>query len=232
MEDTQPESVSAGEPQRQYSAADIAADVAMAISMGSISSGEKVPSQRQLMAAYKVAEGTAAAALGKLRAVGLVRSEAGRGTFATPKYASQDILDVLSAAEMCRNITSIGWGHGNTLMTPYAWLPPSSDHGEDLPPYPPQVDMAALVALDRHLVRWMSEALYDAARRAVGSGLCEADEHLVAAARSILRAGGRKPEGQPPIAYYGGPAPDGEDYVYRIWPERRNPPSGPDDPPF
>lgn len=217
---------------RQYSAADIAADVAMAIAMGSIGAGERVPSQRRLMAAYGVAEATAAAALGRLRAIRMVQSETGRGTFATPQWQNQDILDILSAAAMCRSVTSVAWGHGDTLMTPCSWLPPGSDHGEDFPPYPPRVDVSALVALDRHLVRWMSEALYDAARRAIGSGLGEADGHLLAAARSVLRAGGRKPEGQPPIAHYGGPVPDGEDYVFRIWPERRNPPNGPDDPPF
>lgn len=231
METTDPQQVPPAEPRRQHGAADIAADLAMAIHMGSIRAGEKIPSQRQLMTAYKVAEGTAAAALGRLRAAGITRSESGRGTFAAPHPGNQDILDLLAAAGMCRNVTSIGWDHGDTLMTPYAGIR-SREHDDEDPPSPPRVDVAALIALDRHLVRFLSEALYDAARRAAGSGLGEADEHLLAAARSILRAGGRKPEGQPPIPYYSGPVPEGEDYVYRIWPERRNPLSGPDDPPF
>ena len=64
-----------------------------------------------------------------------------------------------------------------------------------------------------------------------GAGLADADAHLVAAARAILRDGGRRPGGQPPIALSGGPAPADEDVALRIWPERGRP-IDPDGPPF
>jgi GntR family transcriptional regulator len=224
-------------PGRRATADDIAADLALAIHRGLIRPGEQVPSQAKLMESYGVAMGTAAAALGKLAAAGLARGEPGRGTYAADRVTlalkSAPVLDILAAASLCRAVASTGWppdavpvvrvgGHPD-YGTPY-------EDEETLPPRP--VDVSPLAALDRHVARWMSEALYEAARRAAGPGLGPADGHLLAAARAILSDGARRPEGQPPIAVYGGPVPPGEDVALRIWPERAHYAHGPDEPSF
>lgn len=228
----------AGDSARQYSAADIAADLALAIHRGSIRPGEQLPSQTKLMKAYGVAMGTAAAALGKLADAGLARGMPGRGTFAADRTTlalkSSPALDVLAAAALCRNVAAMGWPAGVTPSVSVGGHPDYGTPDEDEDTLPPRhrIDVSALAALDRHVVRWMSEALYEAARRVVGSGLGPADEHLAAAARAIIGAGARQPGGQPAIAVMGGTVPDGEDVVYRLWPERRDYKPGPDDPPF
>jgi DNA-binding transcriptional MocR family regulator len=216
---------------------DIAADLALAIHQGLIRPGQQVPSQAHLMKSYNVAMGTAAAALGKLAAAGLARGEPGRGTYAMDRVTlalkSAPVLDILAAASLCRSIAAATWPPD---AAPVARIGGHPDYGtpyEDentLPPRP--VDIALLADLDRHVLRWMSEALYDAARRAAGAGLGPADDHLLAAARAILRDGARRPDGQPPIAAHGGIVPPGEAVALRIWPERAHHAHGPDDPPF
>jgi DNA-binding transcriptional MocR family regulator len=211
----------------------IAGDLALAIHQGLIRGGERLPSQTQLMAAYKVAMGTAAAALTKLSAAGLSRGESGRGTFAVHLDGARPlpVLEVMAAASLCRQVaaTSFPLGAAVTLGVGGDREGNTEDAREKTAP-PQQVDVSALAALDRHVLRWMSEAFLAAARRLVGSGRGEADEHLIAAARSILAEGGRRPEGQQPIAVHG-PRPEGEDVALRIWPERGLP-AGPDGPPF
>uniref|UniRef100_UPI003F494CFD hypothetical protein n=1 Tax=Amycolatopsis sp. CA-096443 TaxID=3239919 RepID=UPI003F494CFD len=96
---------------------------------------------------------------------------------------------------------------------------------------PRRVDVTVLYGLDRHLLRWRAEAFVDVARRIVGHGLTDADRHLVAAARAILRDGAARPQGQAPVPLYDGPEPAGESVTLRIWPDRARP-LGPDDPPF
>jgi len=98
--------------------------------------------------------------------------------------------------------------------------------------WPPRtVDVSALNALDRHLLRWMSEAFLAAARRLVSVGQTDSDVHLVEAARAVLRDGARRPARQPAIAEQGGPTPADEDVALRIWPER-GAPMDPNGPPF
>lgn len=213
----------------------IAGDLALAIHQQLIRPGERLPSQSQLMTAYGVAMGTASAALGKLAAAGLIRTVPGAGTYAAPldPFTPSPVRDLFAAAALCRGLAA-------------RYLPPdaapvaevhvggSADtSGDREGPLTVLVDVAPLEGLDRHVLRWMSEALLSAARRLVAKGPDSADEHAhaVATARALLRDGGRRPEGQPAIAVHGGPRPDGEDVARRIWPERSKP-GGADWPPF
>ena len=215
----------------------IAADLALAIHQGLIRPGERLPSQTRLMKSYEVAMGTAASALAKLAAAGLIRGEPGRGTFAMDPdrlFHRSPVLDVMAAASMCRRLAALSFGPDTDTPTlpvggdPH-WDDPHADPEKTLPPR--QVDVSALVALDRHVLRWMSEAFFQAARRMVGAGQQDADTHLLAAARAILRDGGRRTQRQDGIAYYAGSPPEDEDVVLRIWPER-GVPRDPDGPPF
>ncbi|MEW2301960.1 GntR family transcriptional regulator [Streptomyces sp. NPDC006655] len=215
----------------------IAGDLALAIHQGLIRADEQLPTQAHLMKAYNVATATASSALAKLQAAGLTRSERGRGTFAvaTHRIWNNPILDVMAAAALCRSLASYTFGKGDdTPRLPVggdpAWL---TEYEEEWTRPGRMVDVSALVGIDRHVLRWMSEALLSAARRLVASGQTDADTHLIEAARALLRDGGRRPENQPAIAHWGGPTPTDEDVVLRIWPERANPqPLDPSSPPF
>lgn len=220
----------------ETAAEQIAGDLAVAIHQGSIQPGEQLPSQTKLMKSYGVAMGTAASALAKLSVAGLIRGERGRGTFALdPRraFADSPVLDVLAASSMCRTLAAMSFG--TNADSPTLGVGGSRDWGtayEDAETLPPrQVDVSALAVLDRHLLRWMSEAFLSAARRLVGTGPSDADTHLIASARAILRDGGCRPEGQPGIAHSGGRKPADEDVVLRIWPERGEP-RDPNGPPF
>lgn len=216
-------------------AATIAADLLVAIHRGSLNWGAKVPSQKELMSAYGVAMGTAASALTKLDAVGLTQARPGAGRFVVrkpPLWQRHDVLDILDAASICRSLAATGGGstpHYAYVGGDPDWDDPHVDPEKTMPPR--RIDVTFLYGLDRHVLRWQAEAFVDAARRIVGHGLADADRHLVAAARAILRDGAVRPENQAPIAHIGGPEPVGEDVVLRIWPERARP-LGPDDPPF
>lgn len=214
----------------------IAADLAVAIHTGTIRPDEKLPSQTQLMRSYGVAMATAAAGLAKLSATGLTRGQRGRGTFAQdPRQVFTDspVLDVLAASSMCRTLAATTFG--NNADTPTLNIGGSPHWGtteEDEETKPPrQVDVSTLAALDRHVLQWMSEAFLSAARRLVGSGPNDADTHLIASARALLRDGARRPENQPGIAHHSGTRPAHEDVALRIWPERGEP-RDPNSPPF
>lgn len=215
----------------------IAGDLALAIHQGLIHPNEQLPSQSKLMKSYGVATSTASSALTKLAAAGLVRSVPGKGTFAEDTMTLFDrhpVLDVMAASSVCRTLAAMHFGRSAERPTlgvggKRGWDDPHADPEKTIPPQ--QVDMTALAGLDRHLLRWMSEAFLAAARRMVSKGQQDADAHLIEAARSILRDGGRRPEGQPCIAVSGGARPDEEDIVKRIWPERLAP-RDPDGPPF
>jgi hypothetical protein len=71
----------------------------------------------------------------------------------------------------------------------------------------------------------MSEAFIEAARPMVGSGITDAERHLITSAQAIPRDGGRGPADPSGIAWTGGPVPWAEDLVLRIRPERAQPPS-------
>lgn len=215
----------------------IAGDLAVAIHQGSIRDGEQLPSQSKLSASYGVSNGTVASALAKLAAAGLIRSHPGRGTFATsrPKtFEPNPVLNVMAAASICRSLAGLTFGP-NEPDPPRIDVGGSPDWGtewETEKTQPPRrLDVGALASLDRHVLRWMSEAFLTAARRLVAHGVTDADRHLIESARAILRDGGRRPEGQPGIALMGGPVPTDEDVVLRIWPERGEP-LDPDGPPF
>ncbi|MGR3875821.1 GntR family transcriptional regulator (plasmid) [Streptomyces graminifolii] len=205
----------------------IAGDLALAIHQGSIRADEQLPTQAHLMKAYGVATATASSALAKLQTAGLTRSERGRGTYAvaTHRIWNNPILDVMAAAAVCRSLAATTFGKHDTNPTiPVGgdpdWL---TEHEHENTRPGRMVDVSALVGIDRHVLRWMSEAFLSAARRLVASGQTDADTHLIEAARAILRDGGRRPENQPGIAHWGGPTPEDEDVVLRIWPERANP---------
>ncbi|MPY32785.1 GntR family transcriptional regulator [Streptomyces adustus] len=203
----------------------IAGDLAVAIHQGSIRDGERLPSQAKLARSYGVSSGTAAAALAKLAASGLIRTARGSGTYATARpgpFESNPVLDVMAAASVCRTLAGLEFGPGEPEPPALAvggsprWGTTRED-GETLPPRP--LDVGVLAGLDRHVLRWMSEAFVSAARALVAHGVSDADRHLLESARAILRDGGRRPEGQPGIALSGGPQPADEDVVLRIWPE-------------
>ncbi|MFE2581269.1 GntR family transcriptional regulator [Streptomyces sp. NPDC059378] len=215
----------------------IAGDLAVAIHQGSIRDGERLPSQAKLARSYGVSSGTAAAALAKLAAAGLIRTAPGSGTYATTRpdaFGSNPVLDVMAAASVCRTLAGLEFGPGEPDPPALAvggsprWETVSED-GETMPAR--RLDVGVLAEVDRHVLRWMSEALVSGARRLVAHGVSDADRHLIEAARAILRDGGRRPEGQPDIAGSGGPQPADEDVVLRIWPERGEP-RDPDGPPF
>jgi len=212
----------------------IAGDLALAIHEGLIRPGEQLPSQAHLMRSYGVAMGTAASALSKLATIGLIRTERGRGTYAEDQdalFRRAPILDVLAAAAVCRHLAATTGPPTVEVGGSRGWDDPHADPEKVMPPR--IVDVSVLVVLDRHLLRWMSDALLTEARRLAGAGdVGPADDHLLSAARSILREGGRRPERQPGIAYWGGPRRDDQDVAFRIWPERRRPPGGDDESPF
>ncbi|MFE1292183.1 GntR family transcriptional regulator [Streptomyces sp. NPDC058751] len=204
----------------------IAGDLAVAIHQRSVRDGERLPSQAKLARSYGVSSGTAAAALALLAAAGLIRTAPGSGTYATSRpdpFEPNPVLEVMAAASICRTLAGLTSGpaepdpptlavggspHRGTVREDEQTLPPS------------RIDVDALAVLDRHVLRWMSEAFLSAARRLVAHGVSDADRHLVESARAILRDGGRRPEGQPAVALSDGPQSADEDVVLRIWPER------------
>ncbi|WP_374215313.1 GntR family transcriptional regulator [Streptomyces sp. NEAU-Y11] len=203
----------------------IAGDLALAIHLRMIRAGEALPSQSKIMSSYGVATGTAASALAKLRRAGLTRGEAGRGTFVLerPPMKANPVLDVMAAASMCRALSSTTFPAGTTHPTLDVGGDPDWEHSDRDPEKvipPRRVDVSTLTTLDRSLLRWMSEAFLSAARRLVGNGPTEADQHLIDSARAILRDGAKRPDRQPAIAEFGGPKPPDEDVALRIWPER------------
>ncbi|MCG7204839.1 GntR family transcriptional regulator [Streptomyces arenae] len=215
----------------------IAGDLAVAIHRGSIRDGERLPSQAKLAQSYGVSSGTAAAALAKLAAAGLIRTAPGSGTYATARPEASEpnpVLDVMAAASVCRTLAGREFAPGepDPPTLPVGGSPRWGTVWEDEETMPPRrLDVGVLTVLDRHVLRWMSEAYLSAARRLVAHGVSDADRHLIESARAILRDGGRRPEGQPGIALSGGPTPAEEDVTLRIWPERGEP-RDPDGPPF
>jgi DNA-binding transcriptional MocR family regulator len=217
-------------------AARIAGDLALAIHQRLLLPGDRVPSQAKLMRSYGVAMATAASALSKLAAAGLTRAEPGRGTFVADYRRSLSpnvVLDVMAAAWICRAMAATHVPVGQPATVGVGghpdWDNPAADPDKVWPPR--TVAVPALNALDRHLLRWMSEVFLSAARRLVSSGPSDSDVHLIEAARAVLRDGAQRPAGQPAIAEMGGPTPPDEDVVLRIWPERGEP-SDPNGPPF
>ncbi|MFJ8158350.1 GntR family transcriptional regulator [Streptomyces sp. NPDC094468] len=215
----------------------IAGDLAIAVYQGSIRDGERLPSQTTLAQSYGVSTGTAAAALTLLAGAGLIRTAPGVGTFATPRPSGvtpNPVIDVMEAASVCRMVASTVLGPEQP-DTPTLHIGGSPHWGtvwqdeEAQPPGP--LDVGSLAALNRHLLRWMSEAFLSAARCLVAHGVSDTDRHLIESARAILRDGGKRPEGQPGIALWSGPEPAEEDVVMRIWPERAQP-RDPNGPPF
>ncbi|GGN45746.1 GntR family transcriptional regulator [Streptomyces fuscichromogenes] len=215
----------------------IAGDLAVAIHQGLIREGERLPSQSKLARSYGVSSGTAAAALARLAAACLIRTVPGSGTFAVSRpglFEPNPVLDVLAAASVCRSLAGLTFAPDDP-EPPRLSIGGSPDWGtslEDEDTVPPRrLDVGVLAVVDRHVLRWMSEAFLSAARRLVAHGVADADRHLIESARAILRDGGRRPEGQPGIALSGGPMPDDEDVALRIWPERGEP-RDPNGPPF
>ncbi|MGW9031566.1 winged helix-turn-helix domain-containing protein [Streptomyces sp. NPDC055722] len=211
----------------------IAGDLAMAIYVGAIRPDHQLPSQTKLMESYGVAVGTASSALRKLAAAGLIRTEPGRGTFAVPQHRGtpSPVMEVMAAASVCRSLAAMDFGQSaDNPKVPVGGDPAWLTEYEDEKTMPGRmVDVLALTGIDRHVLRWMSEAFLTAARRLVANGQSDADAHLLEAARAILRDGAKRPEGQPGIAHWGGPVPGDEDVILRIWPERAAPrdPNGP-----
>lgn len=220
-------------------AENIAADLAIAIHMGYIHPDEQLPSQSHICTRYRVSTATANRALAKLAASGLTYVKQGRGTYARDlhhdQFAPSPVTVLLTAARICREVASTNWRDAETAYVEVGgsrfYDTPYEDPEKHAPPR--QVSVSALVGLDRHIVRWMSEALLLAARRLVGNDgqLADSDTHLMEAARSIVRDGGYRPAGQDMIASWSGNRPPEEDVVLRIWPERGRP-LDPDGPPF
>lgn len=210
----------------------IAGDLAIAIHRGVLRPGEQVPSQTKLMVSYGVAMATANSALLKLRLAGLCHAVPGKGTFVTDTRPGtgarpNPILDVFTAARVCRSLAA-------TYSPPPDGAPMTipvgghhlygTEHEDPEKHWPPRpVDCSALTGLDRHVLRWMSEAFLVGGRRLVGRGRTETDQHLIEAAQAIINRGGNRPENQLPIAELKFPEPEDEDVILRIWPERTAP---------
>lgn len=219
----------------------IAGDLALAIHLGYVSRNEKLPSQPQLMKAYGVSMGTAAAAIKKLADAGLITTRPGSGTYPANLHRAFDnpVVQVMQAASVCRHLAALHHGRkpdGTPNLTVEVGGDPEwgTSH-EDEKTWPPrQVDVSALAGLDRHILRWMSEEFLSAARRLAAHGVQEENKHLLASARSIINEGGKRPERQPGIAHLSGDRRWEEDVTLRIWPERAQSSGswGPNDPPF
>jgi DNA-binding transcriptional MocR family regulator len=209
------------------SAASIAMDLAAAIHRGLIGPGQKIPSQAELMSAYGVAMATAAAAIAKVREAGMIRSEVGRGSFVV-KDPGGDVGTLYLASLLCAQVASTTWPPGVPPTLP-AWVPYEAGYDDD-GHAGRHIDATALVGLDRSVARALADTFRARARQIVGHGAGPGDQTLIDAARAIVRDGGRRPDGQPGIALYGG-ADEDDGVVYRLWPHRADPP-GPDDPPF
>lgn len=227
------------DPPPEPPAALIAGDLAMAIHQRLIRPGEQLPTQGKLMLSYTVSAGTVSSALRKLAAADLIRVVPGRGAYAVDHGRARvlrhnPVLDILDAADICRSEALAARPPSDRepihlRMVDSEWDRPHVDPEKVWPPR--KIPIGALAALDRHLLRWLGEAFLLAARRVVHTGLTAADEHLLAAARSILDNGARRPEEQFPIVGMSGATSAAEDVATRIWPERRMP-LGHDEPPF
>ena len=180
----------------EYStAAGIAGDLAMAIHRGDIQPGEQLPTQQQLAAAYDVATATVSAAVNRVATAGLAHSAQGRRTYAVDQYRQHvlrpPVLALLKAADELYELAA-------------------SNDGAT----------TALEELDRRVLRGLGDAFAAAARRVIGHGLTDDDAHLIAAAESVIRDGGYRPDGQPPIAQPTAWTSSDEAYARRLWPER------------
>lgn len=214
-------------------AALIAMDLATAIHRGLIRKGTQLPTQTHLMKSYGVAMGTAAAALRRVREAGLTRTEAGRGVFAaggfrpdpTGEYATEhpsgQVAVLFEASDICRHLAALSRPEGapaTVELTAY-------DHDEGREVVARRIDTSALEGLDRAMLRALGDALAAAARRIVGYGAAEIDQHLLTVAELVLRSGARRDPAQPGIALSPGtPSPE-EDVALRIWPERATAPA-------
>ncbi|MEU1813516.1 winged helix-turn-helix domain-containing protein [Micromonospora aurantiaca (nom. illeg.)] len=210
-----------------HPAALIAMDIATAIHAGALSPGQRLPSQTELMRAYGVAMATAASALRKLRTHGLTHTLPGRGVVVA-EFQHSDVATLYRVGEVCRGLAATTFPPGRA---PLMGVDQFHDH-ETSETIQRPIDMSALVALDRAVLRALGDSFVSTARRAVGYGLADADQHLLAAARAILRDGGRRPEDQPPIAVFGGASTDDDQYARRLWPHHRADESSDDGPPF
>lgn len=156
-------------------AADIAADLALALHRRQVEPGGRLPSQARIKNAYGVGEATAAAALDRLVAVGLATRHVGRGTFASADATGSPVLALFDAAAVCLEAsTASGRESGFGL------------------------------GLDADLLAWMSAALLAEARRAVADGdLPDEQDRRTRAARVILAAAPGRPAALPETAFVG-----------------------------
>jgi hypothetical protein len=109
--------------------------------------GERLPSQTQLMAAYEVAMGTAAAALAKLAAAGLSRGKPGRGTFAVDLDRARPlpVLEVMAAASLCRQVAATSFPPGTAVtMGVGGDRDENTEYAHEKTAPPRQVDVSAL----------------------------------------------------------------------------------------
>ncbi|MFI7501853.1 GntR family transcriptional regulator [Streptomyces sp. NPDC049687] len=172
----------------------IAGGLALAIHQRLIRPGERLPSQSKLMASYGVAIGTPSAALGKLAATGLIRTVPGAGTFAV---RPNPVLDFFAAASLCRTLTAHSFGPGSAPVLEIRVGEDVDTSGGREGPLTRRVDVSALEDLDRHVLRWMSEALLPSARRLVADGPCEGDAHVIATARRSCATAAAAPRTSP-----------------------------------
>jgi hypothetical protein len=170
---------------------------------------------------------TAASALRKLREHGMTRTLPGRGVVAVePQHT--DVAALYRAGRFCRGLAA------STFLpdrAPLIGIDEFNDHeaGETIQR---TVDASDLVALDRTVLRALGDTFINTARRVVGYGLADTEQNLVAAARAILRDGGRRPEQQAPIAVSSGPILDDDQYARRLWPHQHPAIPGDNDAPF
>jgi DNA-binding transcriptional MocR family regulator len=198
-------------------AARIAMDLATVIFDGTLGEDQEVPSQTELMKAYGVAMGTAAAALARVRDAGLIQTTPGCRSTVLPRRSWPGDVGVLyEAGDLCRSVASTSYG----ISPPTYGIGFYYDHHWDEEVPAREVDVEVLTHLDRTVVRAMGEQLRRAARRIVGHGPQAGDDRLVEAAQALLRDGGRRPDNQPGIAWSPRWPGDGDHAARRLWPDR------------
>lgn len=198
-------------------ASQIAMDLASVIVSGTLRENEELPSQAELMQAYGVAMGTAAAALAKVRDAGLIETSPGRRARVLRRWSWQgDVATLFLAGHLCRSEAAISHGDGPPTAV-VAWC---YDREWDQQVPVRKIDTETLTHLDRTVIRALGEQLHRAALRIVGLGSADGDDRLVAAAEALLRDGGRRPQDQAGIALSPGWPSDKDNPARRLWPER------------
>ncbi|MFH8738465.1 hypothetical protein [Streptomyces sp. NPDC017964] len=163
------------------SSARIAVDLALAIQQGKIPPGQKLRTQAQ---SYGAALPTVSAALTRLTNAQLIKQEGCRYRYVRPArsvFPASPVRDILTAASVCARLSAT-----------YTDTAPANALGR----WP--ADTSLRRDIDRHVLAFLGTALVQEALCLLDAGLDPTgiDDTLLAAARSTLHHGGRRPTDQ------------------------------------